>query len=61
MSTATAHCPPSAADYRELEGAARDFLRWFRVFVGTAAYNEIRADELDALVAVLTKREGYGS
>lgn len=61
MSAAAARRSPSPADYRELEVAARDFLRWFRVFVGTAAYNEIRADELDALVAVLTKREGYGS
>ncbi len=35
--------------------AAKDFLRWFRTFVGEPTYNDIRCDELDALRAALAK------
>ena len=39
----------------DLACSADAFLRWFRVFIGDATYNEIRADELDALRAALAK------
>ncbi len=39
----------------ELAASGAAFLQWFRAFIGDAAYNEIRADELDSLRAALAK------
>lgn len=46
---------PLLAAAPDLANSAAAFLKWFRVFIGDKAYNEIRADELDDLRAALSR------